>query len=63
MKNMDGFLKIISIKASMFIGLSGRLKATFPNIIPVLIPLVVDQKIPPPLELQGLLAETVVFFS
>lgn len=44
--NMNGVFNILSIKASMYIGLSD--KATFPNIIPVLRPSVLDQTIKDP---------------
>jgi len=33
--NLEGIIKIISIRASMNTGLSSELKVAFPNIIPV----------------------------
>jgi hypothetical protein len=42
----EGLKKILSIKAVLNNGLSDQLKAYFPNIVPVLRPLVKDQTIP-----------------
>lgn len=44
----EGLNKIISIKASINLGLSYELKAAFPKIIPVLRPLVENKEIPDP---------------
>lgn len=44
----DGLKEIVSIKASMNLGLSESLKAVFPNVIPVSRPLAISQKIQDP---------------
>ena len=41
----EGLCKIIAIKAYMNRGLSCKLKSAFPDVVPVVIPLVVNQKI------------------
>lgn len=48
-----GFRKIIEIKASMNWGLSDELNSKFPEIIPMLRPLVLDNKIPHPEWMAG----------
>ena len=45
---IEGLRKIVAIKASMNLGLSEELKKAFPDIVPALRPLVVDQKINDP---------------
>jgi hypothetical protein len=45
---IEGFKKLLAIKASMNNGLSDQLKVAFPDIIPVPRPLVVDQEIKDP---------------
>lgn len=50
---MDGLLKIVAIKASMNKGLSNQLKEYFPNLTPVLRPVIKDQEIPDPHWLAG----------
>ena len=50
---MDGLLKIVAIKASMNNGLSNQLKESFPNLTPVLRPVIKDQEIPDPYWLAG----------
>jgi hypothetical protein len=50
---MEGLQKIVNIKASMNLGLSDKLKAAFPDYIPVHRPLVLDQKIKDPYWLAG----------
>jgi hypothetical protein len=42
----EGFRKILSIKASLNLGLSETLKQTFPEIVPVSRPKIEDQIIP-----------------
>lgn len=37
-KTVDGLLKIISLRASLKVGLSTALKIAFPNVIPAVIP-------------------------
>ena len=49
----DGLRKILSIKASMNLGLSNGLKAAFPNIAPLERPSVLDHKIRDPNWLTG----------
>lgn len=44
----DGLKEIVSIKASMNLGLSESLKTVFPNVIPVSRPLTIGQKIQDP---------------
>jgi hypothetical protein len=44
----DGLKEIVSIKASMNLGLSESLKTAFPNVIPVSRPLAIGQKIQEP---------------
>jgi hypothetical protein len=51
---MGGLKKIVSIKAVLNNGLSGQLKAAFPNIVPVLRPPVKDQRISDPHWITGL---------
>ena len=46
-------MKIIAIKASMNRGLLGKLKLAFPSVVPVVRPLVLDQKIKDPNWLAG----------
>jgi hypothetical protein len=50
---MGGLKKIVSIKAVLNNGLSGQLKAAFPNIVPVLRPPVKDQRISDPHWITG----------
>ena len=45
---IEGLKKLVSIKASLNLGLSDKLKKAFPTIVPVLRPLVVDQIIKDP---------------
>jgi len=45
---IEGLRKILALKASLNLGLSGKLKKAFPDIIPVPRPLVVDQSIKDP---------------
>ena len=47
-KTIEGIQKIVSIRASLNNGLSEALKEAFPNTIPVLKPLIVNQEIPAP---------------
>jgi hypothetical protein len=49
----DGLKEIVSIKASMNLGLSESLKTAFPNVIPVSRPLAIGQKIQEPNWLAG----------
>jgi hypothetical protein len=42
----EGLTKVVSIKASMNKGLSDKLLTVFPDIIPVIRPLITDQEIP-----------------
>ena len=51
--NIEGILKIISIKASMNLGLSESLKVNFPNVIPVPRPVFCFSGIPHPNWLSG----------
>ena len=51
--NIEGILKIISIKASMNLGLSDSLRVNFPNILPVPRPVVCFSGIPHPNWLSG----------
>ena len=44
----EGLQKIVNIKASLNLGLSVKLRAAFPNTIPVARPLVIDQEIKDP---------------
>ena len=46
--SMEGMQKIISIKASMNLGLSDELKMIFPTVIPVPRPVITDKDIPHP---------------
>lgn len=41
----EGLTRIVAIKASINLGLSNKLKAAFPDIIPMERPLVINQKI------------------
>ena len=41
----EGFSKIVAIKAAMNLGLSDVLKKAFPDVVPVVRPLVLYQKI------------------
>ena len=41
----QGLRKLVSIKASINLGLSDRLKIDFPDVVPAVRPLVLDQKI------------------
>jgi len=50
---IEGLEKIIAIRASVNLGLSPGLKASFPNVIPVQRPLVKDQQIKDPQWLAG----------
>jgi hypothetical protein len=45
---LQGLNKILSLKASLNLGLSDELKAAFPKIKPILRPLVLNQEIPHP---------------
>lgn len=45
---LEGLRKIISIKASLNLGLSNELKTNFPTISPVVRPLIKDKEIPNP---------------
>ena len=45
---LEGFQKIVNLKASLNKGLSDELKTIFPKTIPAKRPLVVDQKIKDP---------------
>ena len=45
---IDGLRKIVSIKASMNLGLTSDLEKAFPKIIPVERPLVVEKIVPDP---------------
>jgi len=49
----EGLSKIVAIKASMNLGLSDKLKAAFPNIIPVDRPFFIEQAIPDPNWIAG----------
>lgn len=46
--NLEGFLNILSIKASINSGLSDMLKTQFLTVLPVPRPVVIDQEIPDP---------------
>jgi len=46
--NKEGFQAIVNIRASLNLGLSEKLKASFPKTIPVSRPLVDNSKIPDP---------------
>ena len=50
---IEGLIKILAIKASMNRGLSEKLKLAFPDIVPVVRPLVKNQKIKDPQWLAG----------
>jgi hypothetical protein len=50
---IEGLEKFIALRASVNLGLSPDLKASFPNIIPVPRPLVVNQEIKDPQWLAG----------
>ena len=45
---ISGIKKLIAIKASMNHGLSKKLKSSFPGVVPVVRPLVIDQKVQDP---------------
>ena len=45
---LNGIRKLVSIKASINLGLSSALESAFPNIIPVERPLVVEKIVPDP---------------
>jgi hypothetical protein len=45
---VDGFKKILSIRASMNLGLSEELKIAFPDVIPVSRPLLVNPEVKDP---------------
>jgi hypothetical protein len=45
---MEGFRKILAIKASMNLGLSHEVEAAFPGIVPIPRPLVNNSKVPDP---------------
>ena len=49
----QGLQKVLAFKASLNKGLTPVLKATFPNVIPVMRPSVLEQKIPNPYWLAG----------
>lgn len=51
--NMEGLNKLIAIKASLNLGLSGKLKTAFPKVVPVDRPVVPNQNIPDPFWLAG----------
>lgn len=59
---VDGLKKIIAIKASMNRGLSDKLKAAFPNVVPVDRPLVKIKKIDDPQWLAGFVSAEGCFF-
>ena len=59
----DGLRKIVAIKAAMNRGLSDVLKKAFPDVVPVVIPLIIDQKIWDPNWLAGLTDAEGCFFS
>ncbi len=44
----EGLQKLVAIKASINLGLSTKLKESFPNVIPVKRPLIKDKKIQDP---------------
>ena len=50
---LEGLRKIISIKASLNLGLSDELKVAFPRIVAVIRPLILDKKIPSPEWMAG----------
>ena len=50
---ISGIKKLIAIKASMNHGLSKKLKSSFPGVVPVVRPLVIDQKLQDPNWLAG----------
>ena len=50
---LDGFRKILSIRASMNRGLSPELKLAFPDVVPVIRPAVSDKKVKDPHWLAG----------
>lgn len=50
---LKGLIQVLSLKASLNLGLSDELKAAFPDIIPVNRPLVVDMEIPSPEWIAG----------
>jgi hypothetical protein len=49
----EGFQKLLAIRASINLGLSSDLRASFPDVVPVKRPLVKDQKIKSPFWLAG----------
>ncbi len=49
----EGLDKLISIRATLNLGLSAELKAAFPEIVPVDRPIVPDQNIPDPMWIAG----------
>jgi len=49
----EGFIKILSIRASMNRGLSPKLKLAFPDVVPAIRPAVLDKKIKDPRWLAG----------
>lgn len=58
----DGFKKILSIRASMNLGLSDELKLVFPNISPVSRPLLLDRGVKDPNWLAGFTSGEGCFF-
>ena len=58
----EGILEIVSLRASMNLGLSSRLNEAFPNITPVSRPVVQGQKIKDPYWLAGFASGEACFF-
>lgn len=57
-----GFHKILALRASINLGLSDKLKAAFPNVIPVNRDIIKDQSIPDPNWLVGFVSGEGCFF-
>ena len=59
----EGLMEIVAIKASMNRGLSEKLKSAFPDVVPVVRPLVINKKIKDPNWLVGFSSAEGCFFS
>ena len=58
----EGLMEIVAIKASMNRGLSEKMKSAFPDVVPVVRPLVINQKIKDPNWLVGFSSAEGCFF-
>ena len=58
----EGLRQIVAIKAAMNLGLSEKLKEEFPDVVPVVRPLVLNQKIQDPYWLSGFTSAEGCFF-